>query len=156
MKVSGREPEAGGTPASTGRKAHAAVQSSRPGYTSEGLPSAQSMREAHQAWADTQDITTSCFFCAWTFVGPAGEGREKALAHRQKKHPEACIRKARRRGSRISKRKNRTPGEEAQIKLDTEEANRVRAEREQGEMLAKIERGRERDRAAALALDGAL
>jgi hypothetical protein len=38
------------------------------------------------------------------------------------------------------------------VKVDTEEARRVRSEREQAEMLAKIERGRER--AALAALDG--
>jgi hypothetical protein len=74
------------------------------------------------------------------------------MAHREREHPEACIRKPRRRGSRMRKRALRTASEEEQVKVDTEEARRVRSEREQAEMLAKIERGRER--AALAALDG--
>jgi hypothetical protein len=81
------------------------------------------------------------------------EGREAALEHRREKHPEALIRKPRIRGSRIKKRGNRTAGEEAQIAVDIAEARRVRHEREMGEALAKIEKGRDRDRAALTALD---
>jgi hypothetical protein len=111
------------------------------------------MKAAEQSWADDQITTSSCAFCRWKFKGTAFEGRGAALAHRQEKHPEACIRKPRRSGTRITKRKLRSAGEEEQIKVDAAEANRVRAEREQGEMLAKIERGRERERAALAALD---
>jgi hypothetical protein len=112
------------------------------------------MREDHQSWADQQTMTSSCAFCDWTHEGPALEVREFALAHRQVEHPEACVRRARPRGSRITKRKLRSAGEEAQIKIDAAEANRIRAEREQDQMLATIERGRERNRAALAALDG--
>jgi hypothetical protein len=111
------------------------------------------MRLRHQEWADSQVTTSYCMFCDdWTFEGTAGEGREAALEHRRAKHPEACVRKPRRRGSNMRKRALRTASEEEQVKVDTEEARRVRSEREQAEMLAKIERGRER--AALAALDG--
>ncbi len=111
------------------------------------------MKEVEREWADSQTITTACAFCDWTFEGTVLEGREKALAHRQKKHPEACIRRPRPKGSRITKRKLRTAGEEEQIKIDAAEANRVRSEREQAQMLATIERGRLRAASAAAALD---
>jgi hypothetical protein len=110
------------------------------------------MRLRHQEWADSQVTTSACAFCDWTFEGTAGEGRERALEHRRAEHPEACVRKPRRRGSNMRKRALRTASEEEQVKVDTEEARRVRSEREQAEMLAKIERGRER--AALAALDG--
>jgi hypothetical protein len=129
-------------------------EASRPGYTAAGERSAQAIREDHQAWADQQTLTSSCAFCDWKHEGPALEVRELALKHRQDEHPEACIRRARPRGSRITKRKLRSAGEEAQIKIDAAEANRIRAEREQDQMLATIERGRERNRAALAALDG--
>jgi hypothetical protein len=126
---------------------------SRPGYTSDGTRTAESLRETLQAFSDQVLTTSSCAFCDWTHVGTALEGRDAALKHRQKKHPDACIRKPRRQ-RRISKKSIRSAGEEEQIKVDAAEARRVRSEREQSEMLAKIERGRERDRAALAALDG--
>jgi hypothetical protein len=113
------------------------------------------MRLAHQAWLDGQITTSSCFFCRWKFKGTALEGREAALEHRREKHPEALIRRPRTRGSRIKRRELRTVGEEAQMAVDTAEARRVRHEREMGEALAKVEKGRERNRAALAALDGA-
>ncbi len=160
MKVSGleptqRAPSAQGSSGSTLQADQSAAggAASSPEYTKEGLLSSEAMRQAHQEWIDAQVISTACAFCSWTHEGPAGEGRAAARVHREKKHPEACILKPRMR-RRISKRKNRSAAEEAQIAVDTEEARRVRSEREQGEMLAKIERGRERDRAALAALDG--
>jgi hypothetical protein len=119
------------------------------GYTAAGVRTAESIKASHQAWADDQDTTTTCAFCDWRHVGSAGDGREEALEHRRAEHPEACIRKPRRQ-KRISKKLIRTAGEEEQIKVDAAEANRVRAEREQAEMLAKIERGRERVLASSL------
>jgi len=113
------------------------------------------MRQAHQNWMDEQPITTRCAFCDWTHEGPAGEGRDAARAHREKKHPEACVLKPSRR-RRISKRQNRSAAEEAQIRVDTADARRSRQEREEAEMLAKIQRGRERDAAALAALDGSV
>lgn len=127
---------------------------SRSGYTATGNRTAESMRESHQTWADEQLMTSSCAFCDWMFEGTAVECRDEARVHREEKHPEACVRKARLRQRRISKRKLRTAGEEAQIAVDTAEARRLRHEREQAEMLAKIERGRARDQAALAALDG--
>jgi hypothetical protein len=102
------------------------------------------MHQAHRDWADRQVTVSSCFFCGWTHTGSALECRERALAHRQAKHPEACIRRPRPKGSRIMKRKLRTAGEEEQIKIDAAEANRLRHERELEEMVAKVERGRVR------------
>jgi hypothetical protein len=112
------------------------------------------MREAHQVWADDQVTVSSCAFCDWTHEGTAVEGREEALTHRQSEHPEACIRKPRLRPRRISKRNARTAGEEEQIAVDAAEARRLRTKREQDEMLATIERGRERVRAAQASFDG--
>ncbi len=172
MKVSGREPQAkgeAGHPAGSLVSADGHRRPSRPvlpesaahgkpaagGYTRAGSVSAQAMKEAEQALADSQTATTSCMFCGWKHKGPAGEGRDLARAHREKKHPEACTIKPRLR-RRLRKRSLRSAEEEAQIAVDTAEARRLRSQREQDEMLAKIERGRERDRAAALALDGAV
>jgi hypothetical protein len=108
------------------------------------------MREEHQAWADQQTLTSSCAFCGWTHEGPALEVRESALKHREVEHPEACIRRPRPKGSRITKKKLRTAGEDEQIKIDAAEANRLRRERELEEMMEKVERGRARalDRAS--------
>jgi hypothetical protein len=150
VKRSGLEPKASRIASADGDR-----RSSSPGYTVAGERSAQAMREDHQAWADQQTLTSSCAFCDWTHEGPALEVRELALAHRQVEHPEACIRRARPKGSRIMKRKLRSAGEEEQVKIDAAEANRLRSEREQAQMLATIERGRERNRAALAALDGA-
>ncbi len=155
MKVSGSEPQVRGTFTSARRKAVKAVKPSGPGYTSEGIRTAESMRQSEQNWADEQITTTSCLFCKWKHKGTAVECRDKARTHREKKHPEACVIKPRLR-RRLRKRSLRSAEEEAQIAVDTTEARRLRSEREQNEMLAKIERGRERDRAAALALDGAV
>ncbi len=151
-----REPqtEPQNSPPSESVSAH--TSPSRSGLTQAGALTAEAMKAAERDWADRQITTSSCMFCDWGHEGTASECRDAALAHRQVEHPEACIRRARPRGSRITKKKLRSAGEEEQIKVDAAEANRLRSEREQGEMLAKIERGRERDRAAALALDGAV
>ncbi len=125
------------------------------GYTRAGSVSAQAMKEAEQALADSQLATSSCMFCGWTYEGPAGEGRKRAKAHREKKHPEACVIKPRLR-RRLSKRSMRSAEEEAQIAVDTAEARRLRSQREQKDMLATIERGRLRAAAAEAALDGAV
>ncbi len=152
MKASGREPKAESAYSGSASTQGDGSASSRPGYTKEGIRSAESIRADGQAWADAQVMTSSCAFCGWTVEGTALDCREEALKHRQKKHPEACILKPRLR-RRISKKKNRSAAEEAQIAVDTAEARRVRAQREQEEMLAKIEKGRARDRAAQAALD---
>jgi hypothetical protein len=127
---------------------------SRSGLTSAGNRTAESMRERHQDWADAQTTTSSCFFCDWTFTGTAAEGRDEARAHRQDEHPEACIRKPRLRKRKISKKQIRSAGKEEQIAVDAAEARRIRHEREQSEMLAKIERGRARDAALDTAATG--
>jgi hypothetical protein len=95
------------------------------------------MRAAHQEWADGQVTTSSCAFCSWTFEGTALEGRERAKAHRERKHPEACIRKPRRQ-RRITKKSIRSAGEEEQIKVDAAEARRLRHDRDFAKVLAKI------------------
>lgn len=123
-------------------------------YTAVGELSAESMHAAHRFWADGQSTVSLCAFCDWRHEGTAAEGREAALAHRQEKHPEACIRKPRLR-RRISKKNLRTAGEEEQIAVDAAEANRLRRERDEAAVLAKIERGRLRDAAAESALDEA-
>lgn len=128
---------------------------SRSEYTAAGVRTAESMKASHQSWADEQSTTTSCAFCDWTHEGTALEGRELAIVHRKEKHPEACIRKPRMR-RRISKRALRTAGEEEQISVDAAEAKRIRAERDEAAILAKIERGRLRDEATEAALDEAV
>jgi len=142
------------SPASTSHGPVSADSSSRSGYTRAGTVSAEEMRLAEQALADAKPTTSSCMFCDWTHEGTALECREEAKAHREREHPEACIRRPRRRRM-TRKRELRTASEQEQIRIDTQEARRVRHEREQAEMLAKVERGRERDRAALAALDGA-
>ncbi len=154
MKVSGREPKVESAYSGLASTVSAtAPPSSRPEYTKEGLLSSEAMRQAHQEWIDAQVISTACAFCDWTHEGPAGEGRAEARVHREKKHPEACVLKPRMR-RRISKKRLRSAAEDAQIKVDAAEARRIRSERETNEMLAKIEKGRVRDRAAQAALDG--
>jgi hypothetical protein len=95
------------------------------------------MHQAHRDWADRQVTVSSCFFCSWTFEGSALEGREKAKAHRERKHPEACIRKPRLR-RRITKKSIRSAGEEEQIKVDAAEARRLRHDRDFAKVLAKV------------------
>ena len=155
---SGREPKASThDPESVSSASVAAGKpASRPDsdYTSTGVLRSEVMRNELQAWADSVITTTSCLFCEdWKHEGSAGEGREQARAHREKEHPEACIRKPRQR-KRQTKRELRSAGEQEQIAVDAAHANRVRREREEAQMLEKIERGRERDRAALAALDG--
>ncbi len=155
MKVSGRGPKVESAYSGSASAQGVGSAPSRPGYTKEGLKSAEAIRADGQAWADAQVAVSYCMFCDWKHEGPAVECRVEALAHRQKKHPEACVLRPRMR-RRISKRKNRSATEEAQIAVDTAEANRVRRERDEAQVMAKIERGRERDRAALAALDGAV
>lgn len=112
-----------------------------------GKPSAE-MRAEAQAIQDAQPIVTSCLFCGWRYVGLVGAGRDAARTHRELKHPEAAIRKPRK-SRRIAKRAYRSPAEEEQARVDAAELNRVRAERELAEMLAKVERGRLRRGEAA-------
>ena len=116
--------------------------------------SGEVLRARHQEWADSNPARSECLFCNWSHQGTAGECREAALEHRQQEHPEACIRKPRGKGRRITKRKLRSASEEEQIKVDAAEANRVRREREVAEMLEKVERGRARLLAAGLDSDG--
>ncbi len=160
MKVSGREPRQSpslpkGSSGSTLQADQSAAggAASRPGYTLEGVRTAESIQERFQSWTDEQHTLTVCAFCGWKHKGTALEGREQARAHRQEHHPEACVLKPRMR-RRISKKKLRSAAENEQIAVDAAEARRVRSERETDEMLAKIEKGRARDRAAQAALDG--
>lgn len=103
----------------------------------------------HQEWLDAQELTTACAFCDWSFTGRSDVGRDAARQHREAKHPEANVRRSRR-GSLIVPKHRRTEAEEAEAAVNAAEANRVRAEREDAERVAKIERGRQRDALAAL------
>jgi uncharacterized protein YaiL (DUF2058 family) len=122
---------------------------------STGKPMAQ-FRAELQASADIVQTITLCLHCPdWTHSGTALEGREASLQHRRVEHPETLIRKPRRGHKGMRKRALRSAREEEQVSLDAAEANRARSEREQAEMLAKIERGRLRDEQARAALDEA-
>ena len=163
MKASEREPKAEpqrarNAPAASGNGHRSPSRSDQSPpektYTAAGELSAESMKATHQFWADGQVVTSSCAFCDWTHEGTALEGREEAKKHREKEHPEACIRKPRMR-RRISKQKLRSASEEEQISVDAAEARRIRAERDEAAILAKIERGRLRDAAAEAAQDEA-
>lgn len=111
-----------------------------------GKPAVE-MRADEAAYQDTQPIVTTCLFCRWHYTGTVAEGRAKAKAHREQKHPEACVLKPRRRGL-IRKASNRTAAEEAQIAVDAAESRRLRYERELNDMLVKVERGRRRGAAS--------
>jgi uncharacterized protein YaiL (DUF2058 family) len=123
--------------------------------SSTGKPAAV-IRAEQQAFADAMQTITFCIHCPdWTHTGTALEGREASLKHRRREHPETLIRKPRKGHKGMRKRALRSAREEEQVSLDAAEANRARSEREQAEMLAKIERGRLRDEQARAALDEA-
>jgi hypothetical protein len=97
---------------------------------------------------DNTPLTSRCTFCGWTHHGTAIEGRAAALEHRRAEHPEAAARPRRPRARRSwPKTSLRTSSDEAQIRVDAAEANRVRAEREDGERLEKVLRALARDAA---------
>jgi len=52
--------------------------------------SAVEMREAHEAWRDSQEIITKCGVegCTDEFSGTAADGRDWALRHRRVAHPD--------------------------------------------------------------------
>ena len=111
-----------------------------------GRPVAE-MKAEHQEWLDSQPTSTSCLFCDWTFDGTAAECRDAAAAHREQSHPDAQNRLGRRRGKSVGAWRKEA-GETASA--ERAEANRLRAEREDADRLAKIERGRQRDALAKL------
>lgn len=39
---------------------------------------------------DIAEIRSECLWCDWLWIGPAGEGREAARAHRFEAHPKAA------------------------------------------------------------------
>jgi hypothetical protein len=101
-----------------------------------------------QEFRDTAELTSRCAFCKWKHTGTAAEGRVAALEHRIAKHPEAAARPRRPRARRSwPKTSLRTSSDEAQIRVDAAEANRVRSEREDGERLEKVLRALARDAA---------
>lgn len=112
---------------------------------SNGKPSEETLALIAEA-RDGAPMRTECFFCDWTFVGTAGAARDSARTHREQQHPEASVPRARK-TIRMKKRSLRSKEEEAQAALDAAEANRVRAEREDAERLAKVLRGQARDAA---------
>jgi len=108
---------------------------------------ADELRADREERRDAAPMSTSCAFCDWTFEGTAGECRDEASAHRETAHPDAQNRVGRRRGQSIGAwRRDETDD----VTADRAEANRVRAEREDAERLAKIERGRQRDALEAM------
>lgn len=60
------------------------------------------MKADAQAWHDAQVIVTGCALCPrWQFIGPASEGRARAVAHRAKRHPD--LRPTRRRRGNLQR-----------------------------------------------------
>jgi hypothetical protein len=114
-----------------------------------GRPAAE-MKADHREWLDEQPTSTRCLFCDWTFDGTAAECRDAARVHREQKHPEATVVRGHRGRMRLAPKGQRTAAENAQAAADAAEARRVRAEREDAERLAKIERGRQRDALEAM------
>lgn len=110
-----------------------------------GKPAAEMHADASH-WRDQQPMTTSCAFCPWSFEGTALEGRLAARGHREQHHPEATIRRPRP-SRRISLQKLRSAEQQEQVAVDAAAANRVRAEREDAERLAKVLRSRAREAA---------
>lgn len=107
-----------------------------------GKPAAE-MRADAQAHSDQQSITQRCLFCKWSWVGLAHEGRAKALVHRERKHPETI-------GRKTYRKREVTKGWRRDVPDEVIEGNnRARAEREEADKLATIERGRIRREQAA-------
>lgn len=102
--------------------------------------SADELRADREWLRDQQPLLTACVFCDWTFAGTVGEGRRAALEHRVVEHSAAAVRVGRgRRGMRWGKSDESDP----LVVAARAEQNRVRAEREDADRLAKIERGRQ-------------
>jgi hypothetical protein len=106
-----------------------------------GKPAAE-MRAELAAARDLEPVVTSCLFCRWSYTGNAGVGRERARRHRESRHPEATVRRVRRRRGGWRKKADMTPAEWEQASVDAAEANRARAEREEADKLATVLRGR--------------
>lgn len=88
----------------------------------------------HQEFLDAQPITVGCTLCPdWQFTGPSVEARAAASLHRAELHPAI--------------RQNGKQSKDEQRKA----ANAARAERENADREATVERGRQR---AALEADG--
>jgi hypothetical protein len=51
-----------------------------------------------------EEGVTACAFCNWTFKGPFEEGRQRAEAHRARKHPQAIERGSSRSARRPKRR----------------------------------------------------
>lgn len=96
-----------------------------------------------RAFLDQQPLKTGCAFCDWTHDGTAAEGRTAARAHRAQEHPSAKNRVGRRRIS-LKQRGQRTDEENALAALDAADARRRRAEKEDADRLAKVQRARDR------------
>lgn len=110
---------------------------------------AEELRADRDERRDAAPMSTACAFCDWAFEGTAGECRDAAAAHRERAHPDAQNRLGRPRMRQVP-RHLRTDAENEQGALAAAEARRVRAEREDADRLAKIERGRQRDALAAM------
>lgn len=54
----------------------------------DGSRSVGELQEREQASTDAQPLTVRCALCRWTYQGTAGEARERAAAHRARRHPE--------------------------------------------------------------------
>lgn len=101
-----------------------------------------SLSEMLERRRDEQPVTQRCLFCAWTWIGLAGEGREAARSHREERHPEAVARRVPRR------RKSLTRPEQKLTEREYDELKRARQERDEAERLAKVLRGQARDAVA--------
>jgi hypothetical protein len=104
------------------------VASSRAGTIS--LMAISEWRKAELERALTQPVLSRCAFCEWTWEGPLSVGREKAVQHRLKAHPEV---KPKRR------RPMRNPRSYIQPELKREDVEEINAERRKRAYLIGVE-----------------
>lgn len=119
----------------------------QPRTLSDGQPTTEKTRgdiyADIRARLDAQPMVARCAFCPdWQFEGTAAEGRDAQAAHRAEAHPDAKLRRGRRRtpGLTWSKADKNDP----RVTEERAEANRIRAEKEDAERLAKVERAKAR------------
>lgn len=85
----------------------------------------QTMREQEERVRDEAVVVTRCFFCKWTFEGIAKIGREKAQAHREKKHPDARMTRKRRHTRHLSSFRQAGYDDEWKNEVDKERRKRA-------------------------------
>lgn len=83
-------------------------------------------RRREQEAAEKQPAKFLCAFCKWSFTGPVVKGREKAQAHREKRHPETfLLPRRRRRGKSLSTFRYASMDEESIKEVEDERKKRA-------------------------------